>query len=62
MKGLTVLQRKIVEKIRESKSIVICLDYGTRDELAIRVEGKCPHDVALAVQDFLREDNRRSNV
>lgn len=60
--ALTALERRMVEMIRSAKKVTICLDYGTKEELALTVGGRCPHDIAIAVQTLFNEEkkNRRN--
>ena len=60
--ALTALERRIVEMIRSAKKVTVCLDYGTKEELALTVGGRCPHDIAIAVQTLFNEEkkNRRN--
>lgn len=57
--ALTAFERRIVEMIRGANKVTVCLNYGTRDELALTVGGRCPHDIAIAVQAQFTADKQR---
>lgn len=57
--ALTVLERRLVEKIRSAESVVVTINFGTPDEINLKVSGRCPHDIALAVQTMFNEDNKQ---
>ena len=61
--ALTALERRIVEMIRSAKKVTVCLDYGTKEELALTFGGRCPHDITIAVQTLFNEEkkNGRNN-
>ena len=56
--ALDMIQRNIVEKLRESQTLVVSINFGTPDEILVKVSGRCPHDIALAVQTMFNEDNK----
>lgn len=56
--ALTAFERRIVEMIRGANKVTVCLNYGTRDELALTVGGRCPHDIAIAVQTQFAADKK----
>jgi len=56
--ALSALERRLVEKIRSAKAVTICIDYGTREEMAVTVGGSCPHDIALAVQTLFNNKKK----
>lgn len=58
---LTAIERRIVEMIRGAKKVTVCLNYGTKDELAVKVGGRCPHDIALAIQSLFI-DSKKAKV
>lgn len=56
--ALTAFERRLVEMIRNAKDVTIALNYGTKDEIALKVGGRCPHDIALAVQTLFAEEKK----
>ena len=60
--ALTALERRMVEMIRSAKKVTVCLDYGTKEELALTVGGRCPHDIAIAVQTLFNEESKNRKV
>lgn len=59
MKGLTKLDRVIVEKIRNAKEVAISVNYGTSDEITLFLKGDGPHDIAIAAQEVLKKSYTR---
>lgn len=55
MKGLTKLDRLIIEKIRNAEEVAISINYGTRDEVTLYLKGDGPHDIAIAAQEVLKK-------
>lgn len=55
MKGLTILDRAVIEKIRKADEVAISINYGTRDELTLYLRGDGPHDIAIAAQAVLNK-------
>lgn len=61
MKGLTILDRAVIEKIRKADEVAISINYGTRDELTLYLKGDGPHDIAIAAQNCLRKSYAQIN-
>lgn len=56
--ALTALERRLVAIIRSAKKVTVCLDYGPKEELALTVGGRYPHDIAIAVQTLFNEEKK----
>lgn len=60
--ALNPMQRRLVEMIRGAKHVSIVLNDGTRDEISIKMAGRAPHDIALAVQTIFNEQNKTESI
>lgn len=56
--ALSAVERRIVEMIRGAEKVTVALNYGTKDEITLTVGGRCPHDIALAVQALFNEEKK----
>lgn len=55
-------ERQLVEILRNADFVKVIVNEGTLEETTIKVGGRCPHDIALAIQNHFNEMSKRRQI